>query len=263
MLELGIWIERLPDFVLVTLRMGALLAVAPVFGSRAVPPAVRLWLALLLAVLLAPVVAAGSAPAPRDVCGFAVVAAREIAVGIVLGFATSIVLAAAQYGGRLAGSQIGFGFASSVDPLLGEQQVILDRLFELAALVLFVTVGAHRAVIEALAHSYAVVPLGEAQPTSGLIATLLQVFAQMLVVAVQIACPVVTCLLVVEVALALLSRSVPQFNLFSVGFGIRVVVGIAVAAVALPAGAALLQRSFTTLPDALQRALVGLQPVVR
>lgn len=254
------WIDKLPLVALIASRMGAMLAVAPVFGNRVIPPVVRVWMALLFAVLLAPV---ARGPVPEDVTAFVLAAVREIAAGVLMGLAVLVVLSAAQFGGRLAGSQIGFGFASQVDPLFGEQEVLLDRLQELLTLTLFVTMGAHRWVLGALAHSYEVVPLGQAEFPPGVANVFLHLFKNALVIGVQIGAPVVVSVVMAELAMALLSRSVPQFNLFSVGFGVRIVIGILVAALVMPATALLLQRSIGVLPASLNGVVAGLQPQAR
>ena len=258
---LELWIGRLPQVVLIALRIGALLAVAPVFGNKVIPPAVRVWTAVLLAVLLAPV-ARGPVPT-GDILAFVIAAFREVVVGVLMGFAVMVVLSAAQFGGRLAGSQIGFGFASTIDPLFDAQEVILDRLQELLALTLFVTMGAHRWVLAALARSYEVVPLGQAQFPPGVANLFLLLFKNALVIGVQIGAPVVVSVVMAELAMALLSRSVPQFNLFSVGFGIRIVIGILVAALVMPATAMLLQRSIGAIPGAMTGIVAEMQPQAR
>lgn len=255
------WIAGMPHVVLIALRVGSLLAVAPVFGNRVVPAAVRLWMALLVAVLLAPVVPAPAAGG--GVAAFMFTAGREVVTGIVMGFAVTVIMSAAQFGGRLAGSQIGFGFAASVDPLFEEQEVLLDRLQDLLALALFVTMGAHRWLLSALARSYTVVPLGEARFPPGVEALLFELFTNALIIGVQIGAPVVVCVVIAELLMALLSRSVPQLNLFSVGFGVRVVLGILVAALVMPATALLVQRNLGSIPLALNRLVAEMQPRVR
>ena len=258
---LELWIAKVPQVVLIALRIGALLTVMPVFGSKAIPPAVRMWTALLVAVLLAPVVR--GPVLTGDVLALVLVAGREILTGMLMGLAVMVVLSAAQFGGRLAGSQIGFGFAANVDPLFDEQEVLLDRLQELLTLTLFVTMGAHRWVLGALAHSYEVVPLGEAQFPPGLAALFFALFKNALVIGVQIGAPVVVSVVMAELAMALLSRSVPQFNLFSVGFGVRIVLGILVAALVMPATALLVQRSMGTIPASLNGIVAEMQPRAR
>ncbi len=259
--ELGPWIAKVPQIALIAMRIGALLAVAPVFGNKSIPPMVRVWIALLFAVLLAPVV-----PVPDftgEVLPFVLTAGREVVTGLLMGLSVMVVLSAAQFGWRLAGSQIGFGFAATVDPLFEEQEVLLDRLQELLVLTLFVTMGAHRWVLGALAHSYNVVPLGQAEFPPGVGQLFLLLFKNALVTGVQIGAPIVVCVVMAELAMALLSRSVPQFNLFSVGFGVRIVLGILVAALAMPATARLLQRSMGAIPPSLNGLVAEMQPRAR
>jgi len=251
------WFAQVPLLLLIAVRIGALLFVAPCFASRLIPPALRVWLSLMVAVLLLPVAGAG-VTVPSDPLGLALLAAREAAMGVLIGLAVQVVISAAQYGGRLAGAQIGFGFAASVDPSFGEQEVILDRLHDLLAVTLFVTTGAHRVVLAGLARSYTIVPVGHAQFSGRIAEAFLALFGNSVVIAVQIAAPVVASVILAELAMALLSRSVPQFNLFSVGFGVRIVVGIVVAALALPATLALIQRTLIAVPNTVDGLVAAL-----
>ncbi len=257
MSSLEAWFAQVPLLLLIAVRIGALLFVTPCFGSRLIPPALRVWLSLMVAVLLLPVAGVGLT-LPNDPLALALLAAREAAMGVLIGLAVQVVISAAQYGGRLAGAQIGFGFAASVDPNFGEQEVILDRLHDLLAIALFVTTGAHRVVLAGLGRSYTIVPVGHAQFSGRIAAAFLALFGNSVVIAVQIAAPVVASVVLAELAMALLSRSVPQFNLFSVGFGVRIVIGIVVAALALPATLALIQRTLMAVPNTVDGLVAAL-----
>jgi flagellar biosynthesis protein FliR len=252
-------LERLPAFLLIGVRVGVLLFLLPGFDARTVPAAVRLWLTLLLAVLLLPVVSAASIDI-ADPVALVIAVAREAAIGALLGLVVRLLISAATYGGRLAGVHIGFGFAGTIDPSTGEEDAMLDRLQERLAIVLFMVLGAHRGVIAALAESFRLVPIGKAVFTPQLAAAYVDLFAQSIVLAVQIAAPVIASVTLAEVAIGLLSRSVPQFNVFSVGFGIRIALGLAVFGLALPAAMGLMNQAIGGVPLALRGILGQLAP---
>jgi len=252
-------LDRLPVFLLIGVRVGALLHLLPGFDARTVPAAVRLWLTLLLSLLLVPVVAAG----PLDVTdpvALVLAVAREAAVGGLLGLVVRMLISAAAYGGRLAGAHVGFGFAGTIDPMSGEEDAMLDRLQERLAIILFMVIGAHRGVIAALGQSFRLVPLGQAHFTPALGEAYVSLFAQAVVLAVQIAAPVIAATTLAEIAIGLLSRSVPQFNVISVGFGIRIALGLAVFGLALPAAMSLMRESIGGVPVALRGILGHLAP---
>lgn len=259
MLDWSAVVERIPLLLWVGTRIGAMLAIMPGFASRTLPPAVRLWAALLMAVLLLPVVG-HQVTLPTSAVEWGLGVAHEAAVGLLLGLAVHVVYLAAQYGGRLAGSQIGFGFGGVIDPTIGEQQALLDSLQEWLALVLFFTLGAHRVVFEGLAHSFAIAPLGHTVISGRALEQVMALFGSALALGLQIAAPVIVCTTVSELAVGFMSRSVPAFNLFSVGFGIRIAVGLLAFALALPVSVLLFERALGTLPKALASLSRALAP---
>lgn len=252
-------LDRMPAFLLIAVRAGVLLHLLPGFDARTVPAAVRLWLTLFLSFLLVPVVTPG-ALALDDPLALALAVAREAAVGGLLGLVARLLIGAATYGGRLAGVHIGFGFAGTIDPTTGDEDAMLDRLQERLAIVLFLVIGAHRGVIGALGQSFQLVPLGTAKFTPGLGADYVALFAQAVILAVQIAAPVIASVTLAEIAIGLLSRSVPQFNVISVGFGIRIALGLAVFGLALPAALNLMRTAIGGVPVALHGLLGRLAP---
>lgn len=204
-------------------RPGLLLASAPSFGGNWAPPIVKVGLAVLLAVTSMAVVPFAPEGEPA---GIAVLLAREAVIGMSIGFGVRILVAGAEFAGHLAGFQLGFSYASVVDPQSGVRNNILGSLYGLMALMVFFAINAHHDVLRALALSYDVLPIGAGTVDASqgdLVARLLGV---VFVVGVQMAAPIIIVQLLVELGLGLAGRAAPMLNLMAQGFPIRLIVGL-------------------------------------
>jgi flagellar biosynthetic protein FliR len=240
---------------LVLARAGMVVMTVPPFGSLHTPPMVKVGLTLLLTLALAPMV---HVPPDLSLAAYGSTIARELAIGLALSMAVRVTVAGAEFGGYLAGLQMGFGYVSLIDPASGARNQIMSLLYgNLAVMALLLTDG-HHVVLRTLASSYRTLPLGSFAISSGVLAASGRMLGLVLLLGVQLAAPVIIALLLVEVALGLLSRSVPSLNMMTVGFGLRLLVGLVVLGAAIAAVPALsrgvLRQAFDA-SDLLARAL--------
>ncbi|MBI4563647.1 MAG: flagellar biosynthetic protein FliR [Planctomycetes bacterium] len=227
--------ENAASFALVFARVGGLVLAAPVLGSRAVPSAVKIGAALALAALVTPGVAPW-AGAPAAVGAVALAAAGELALGLLWGFAASLILAAVPMAGRLVDQDAGLALARVVDPMSGEAASGLEPFHALLGAVVWLAIQGHHALIAAVMDSFRVVPLGGAMPANAAIhAVAVGVVSRMFALAVQLAAPALVALLLVTIAAAALARAVPDLNVLVLGAPVRVVTGVAAVALALSA----------------------------
>jgi flagellar biosynthetic protein FliR len=204
-------------------RPGLLVASAPAFGGVWAPMTVKVGLTVLLGVMCMAAIPAPPVGAPA---GLAVILTREAVIGLSLGFGVRVLISGAEFAGHLAGFQLGFAYASVVDPQSGVRNNVVSSIYGLSALMVFLGINAHHDVLRALVASYEALPIG----VGGVDATLGDLVARMLgmvlVVGVQLSAPVVIVLLVVELALGLASRAAPTLNLMAQGFPVRLLVGL-------------------------------------
>ncbi len=225
MAEINVLLTRhLGTFLLAFFRLGGMLAWAPVLGHRSVPVPHRAGLAALLALVLTPLLA-GSSRGPDGALGWALAVAGELFVGLAIGFVAHLVLAAAEVAGELIGFQMGFGLAAVFDPSTGEQESVIARFQHILALLLFLAVNGHHLLIRAVVLSFQRISPGavlEPAVTGGMVG----LGGKVLQSGVALAAPVVGILLVLNVALALLSRAAPQANVFMVGLPLSAGLGV-------------------------------------
>jgi flagellar biosynthetic protein FliR len=243
-------------FVLVVARLAGLVVASPVFGHGLVPVRVRAGLVGVLALALAPVVPLPALPAEPSALALAGLAAAETAIGMLLGLVAQLVLAGVQLGGEVAGLQLGVGLAHVIDPSTPAGASVVAQWQHLAALVVFLVLDVHHVLLRAVLESFRVAPIGQALPSTAVLADAVAQGARLFAVGVHIAAPVVVVLLLVNGALAVLARTLPQLNVFAVGFPVHVGVGLVVVGASLPFGMRFLAGELDAMRGILE-ALVG------
>lgn len=227
-------LQFVPVFVLVFFRLAGLMIFAPLLGSSRVPRRVKLMLALVLALGLVGSVQAPVA-LPASPWELAVGIGGEIVFGIAMGMILSFVFIAAQWSGELISQQMGLNMSEVFDPQFGGASTIVGDLQFMLTLVVFLTVNGHHAMIRAIRASFEALPLlsvGMDRPT---LDTLTDLLSSSTTLAVQLAAPMLVTMIVVDLVLGCLSKTMPQLNIMTAGLAIRSLVGMAV----LVVGAAL------------------------
>jgi flagellar biosynthetic protein FliR len=217
-------------FALLVVRPGMLVVAAPLFGASFVPVPVRIGLGVLLGVLIAPLVPAPAASVPVSI---AVAVAAEAVIGVALGMGVRLLIAAAELAGHLVGFQMGLSYAALVDPQSGVRNNMIAALYANLAIVTFLGIDGHHSMLRALAASYEVLPIGGVQGSAGMGPLIAQMLGLVFVTGARLAAPVVTVLLIVELALGLISRAAPSLNLMVVGAPVRLLAGLAALALGI------------------------------
>lgn len=243
--------QQVAGFFLVLARVSPLFVLAPLFSSQLMPPRVRGIVAVALAIGLVPVVA--RKPIPTETFAFAGLVGKELLIGLAFAFALGALFAALSVAGTFLDTSIGFSFGSIVDPITGSSAAVLSQLYALIGVLIFIAIGGDAWVIQGVARTYELVPL-EAFPslgslTSGALAAFVGIFGA----AIQVAGPVLLALILTDAAFGMVSRVVPQLNVFAVGFAAKIVVGLLVLGVTLPFLAGWLSEELeASVTDALQ-----------
>lgn len=223
----------LGEFFWPFVRTLALLSAAPGFNSPLIPVRAKVALAFLIAVVLATVI---KHAAPLDLSMTTLVLVIEqVLVGVAIGFAMQLTLAAMAMAGEFIGVQMGFGIAALFDVQTGFAVPVISNFFGLTGLLLFFALNGHLLLLGVLLKSFEIVPIasGSGIGTEGW-RTLARAGASLFQMGVWLALPVIAVLLAAHVAVAVVSRVAPQFNLMSIGFSIFIWVGLAALVALLP-----------------------------
>lgn len=249
---LGFGISQIVTFVLVLVRVAGIFTVAPIFGNVNVSPYVRVGIAACLAFVFVPM--AHYDASNLNYLTFVLVIAKEALVGLVMGFLAAMMFAAIQMAGAFIDLQIGFGFANVIDPMMKQHNAVIGQLYNLAATLLFLALNGHHLMIRGLADSFAVLPLGGMTMTPGATAGIFQIFGVLFLAALKIGAPVVGAIFLTDVSLGILARTVPQLNVFVVGFPAKLTVGMLAVFAVMPIAFVVM----TGLFGGLERDLVRL-----
>lgn len=225
--------------LLVFARLGAALMLVPGFGEHHVLARLRLLLALLLSVLLSPALAATMPVPPRDPLLLAALVAPEVLVGLLLGFAARLALAAVHVGGSLVAAQSGLSAAAMFDPSEATTGTIPGSLLSAAALALLFAADFHHLLLRAIMGSYAVFPVGAGVDLAAAAELLVRLSGQALATGVRIAAPMIVAGLVVNLGLGAMGRMVPSLPVFFVALPLQLLLALLILERSLPAAMAL------------------------
>lgn len=214
-LQIATWIGA---FFWPFLRVLAMLMTAPVFGGSQVPTQVRIGLAVLISVALAPALPPMPPVLLDSALGFTLVL-QQLMVGTVIGLAMSLILSTVQLAGSIIGLQMGLGFSTLFDPVQGVQVTTLASFLNVVTMLLYLSLNGHLMLIAVLAHSFTLIPVG---PALGMGARTWYALAHeggaLFALGLALSAPALGVLMIANLGLAALSKLAPQLNLFAIGF---------------------------------------------
>lgn len=214
-------------------RILALIAASPLFGNKSIPGRVKVALAVMLALIMAPAIPAAPAVDPVSWAGLLILI-QELLIGLAMGFAVRIVFAAVEMAGEVASLTMGLGFASFFDPLTQGRSSAVSQFLALVATMAFLAVNAHLVLLEALAESFFTLPISATPISIGAPYEMVRWGAKIFSAGLQLSLPIVAALLICNIALGILTRAAPQLNIFGIGFPISLGVGLLVLSIVLP-----------------------------
>lgn len=223
---------KVTSFLLIVTRVSGLFIFSPLFSSNSLPGVFRVYTTIAISVLMTPIVTARSTEM-NSLVGLVVAILGELLIGLILGTALQMIFQGLQLAGQTAGTQLGLALANVVNPQFDEQTSTTAVVYVTVASLAFLGIGAHRELIAALLETFAVLPLGEVWFHNSSYHLILQVFQESMVFAIRVAAPVTVALLLAEISMGFIGKTVPQLNILSIGFSVRILLGIAVTTASL------------------------------
>ena len=213
-------------FLLVFIRMTGLFVMSPMFGRRNIPGRFKVGFAFFCAMLVVQGVPMPDPNAYVTLLQFVVLASREFLTGLMLGYISYAVMAAMYVAGQLIDMRIGFGMVNVFDPVSNVQiPITADFYIVLTTLFMLVTDG-HHLLIHSLSQSYTKLPLGGLAFTDSMLTQLIRLMGVTFELGFRIAMPVTVAILVTDMALGIISKSVPQMNVFMLGMPVKILLGL-------------------------------------
>lgn len=217
-------INQFATFVLVLARVGALIATAPIFGTKAAPMQARAFLAIALALIVTPM-QFGAPPAdPSHLLVFGKYVLNETLVGLLLGLGVMILLSGAQLTGQIVSQLGGTALAEGYDPMSEENMPVYSQMFYFLALAMFVLVDGHRLLLAAVLDTYVWLPPGTAVFGESFVTALTTLLGHSFQLGIRAAAPAMAALLLATLTLGLIGRTIPQINILVLGFSLNALI---------------------------------------
>jgi flagellar biosynthesis protein FliR len=238
------------NWMLVFLRLSAFLAALPFFTMANFPVTMRVAIGALGAMLIAPILPP-FALNKLDFMSVLGVMMQEVCVGLLLGFVCRMVFYAVDIAGSIISTEMGLNTAAIFDPMSQQSSPLAGTVFVFLSTVIMLTLNLHHWMLLAFERTYAVLPVGDAHLNSALFETIVKQTSQVLMLALQISAPIIAASFVITLVFSVLSRAVPQMNVFTEMFGFRIVGGLIVLGFTLQLTAQYVANYLNRLPDDL------------
>ncbi len=228
-MELNLWLV----FLLVLTRITAFVATAPLLSNRGIPALTKIALGMGLAIVLTPF--AGNPPLLElDTAVFVTLLIGEALMGLTLGIVANLIFTGIMVSGQMMDMSIGFAMSNLFDPASQIQSTLIGRFLNIVALMMLLAMDGHHSLILALGASFDLVPAAGIQMQLFPFEQIVKIFSGMFLLAFKMAAPVLAVIFVSEISLGLVARTVPQLNVFILGFPLKIGVGVLVLAITMP-----------------------------
>lgn len=217
-------ITSFPAFLLILVRVASFFVTLPLFSYRSIPVMYRLGLAFFLAWMI---FLSLNKPEISLDGTFLILILKEAIVGLSIGLIAYMILSAIQIAGGFVDFQMGFAIANVIDPQTGAQSPLTGQFFYTLALLFLLSINGHHLMLDGIFYSYQFIPIDSVQMGFGnerVMKFILSIFGKIFVIAFQMSIPIVGSLFLVDIALGIIARTVPQLNIFVVGFPLKIMV---------------------------------------
>jgi len=241
------FLPKFPSFLLVLVRVTSFFLMLPLFSYRTIPANHKIGLGFFLSILI---FFNMDAPTLTIDGTYYLLILKEALVGLFIGFLAYMLFSAVQVAGGLIDFQMGFAMANVMDPQTGAQSPLTGQYLNVAALFFLLSVNGHHLLLDGIYYSYQFIPLDQAWIAFGdedVARYLIKAFSAMFAVAFQMSIPVVASIFLVDVALGIVARTVPQLNIFVVGVPIKIIAGLVVLMIVMGVLMASVSNLFTTI----------------
>ncbi len=249
--------EKIQLLLLIMTRVGGMMIAAPIFSHRSIPRRLMIAMALGLTVTIMIVYIDTPLPQISNVYELGLLCLRESFVGLMIGLVFAVVFYGVRLAGSIVGYQIGFAMVNVVDPNSSAQVSILGEVWFLLGTLIFLAINGHHMIIEGTALSFTVLPLGQVDAGGAVGTWFLKYTSFAFVLAIRLASPVMITIFLIEVTMGILARTMPQMNIFIVGFPIKIFVGLLMIGISLPVFSYVLQK----VSNGLDRELMHLMTI--
>ncbi|MEW9093622.1 MAG: fused FliR family export protein/FlhB family type III secretion system protein [Clostridiaceae bacterium] len=235
--------------IMVFLRFITFFTITPVFFPKGTPAMVKIGFVLILSFIILPGIDYTSVNNINNMFAFIASGINEIITGLTFGYITELCFMSVRMAGNFIDVQVGFSMMSMLDPNTNSNSTLLERLLYWCSLVMFFILDVHHVLIYQLIGSYKSVALGKSLLSDSLSGLITKIFIDFFSLSLKIAIPIVLIIIITELTLGLMARTVPQLNIMILGLPVKILVGLITFTFALPIFIALMKSSFIKIPE--------------
>lgn len=234
-IDVGYFVTKFDMFLLVFVRMTALFVISPIFGRQNLPTPFKVGFSLFLSIILLNTLGVANVNYYDNIFYYTLLVGKEFLIGIILGYISYLIFSAIYLAGQIIDTQMGFGIVSVLDPISNIQIPISANFYYLITTLFFLILDGHHMLIRALFKSFEVIPIGTMQLNPLMIEHFTNLMTTTFIIGIKVAAPVVMAILVTDIVLGILSKSMPQMNIFMVGMPLKIVIGLLIVVLTIPA----------------------------
>lgn len=254
-MELPFSIEQIETFILILIRISAIILTIPIFGSEEIPAIAKAGFIIVLTILVYPCIPVPAGLAGMQLLSLVPAVLSEIIIGLAIGFVTKLIFEAAQLAGQLIGFQMGFGIARVVDPITGSQFSVIAQLYNVLITLLFIATGMHHLLIKAVVISFDKIPLLHCYLSAGLFEYIFKISSNIFYLAVKFGAPVIAILLFTTASFGIINKSVPQLHIMIVGMPLKITAGLIAIGLIMPTFVMMMKRSFPAIEGYITKTI--------
>jgi len=223
-------------FLCILVRFFAFMTIMPIFSGQKIPATIRIMMGVAVSSLVVASGTVGEINYEQTAIGYAALILTEFLTGFIIGFVVYFMFSVFHFVGQMVDYQLGFSMASVLDPGSGEQVSVTGNLFYLAVMVLFVIGGGLDYFIKIVFDSYSIIPPGQADlfANGELAHDIVVMITRYFEIGMIIALPVIGAVVIIDIALGLLTKAVPQMNVFVVGIPVKLFAGLIILGMLTP-----------------------------
>lgn len=243
-------------FLMILIRMTGMIIFSPIFGKNNIPGYLKMGLAVGISILLAGTFKEQTLGIDSFV-EFIILGLQELAIGYVIGFVIQLFTSVFHTGGELIDYQIGFSFSKSMDPSSNTSSSVITQVLNIFFTTSFFLIGAHLTLIKISCLSYNVIGIASGLNFEIGAQYMIELIGLILTYAIKLAIPVIAIELVTEVGLGIMMKAIPQINVFSINIQLKMILGIIVVIVLIPAFGGYIDRIIDIMFDKIASGILA------
>ena len=245
-------------FLLILLRVSALIISSPIFGRRTLPNTFKIAFCIMLSYFVMLAFPAGARIQYRTLLEFVLMCVKELLFGLVLGYVTTLFFSIPQTAGYVIDMQLGFGMVNIFDVQNNISVPVTGNFLYVITMLSFFAVNGHQQLVYILTNTFSSIPPGQVQLNASLGYSAVEVFAESFVMAAKVAMPLIAAGIMGEVIMGIIVRTTPQMNMFVVGIPLKIILGLMALILLMPVYVQYTDTIFVKMAESIHYMLGGL-----